>query len=153
MTNHNGKSRDDLAREANQVRTKLLRTVEQLDQRRHDALDVRRQVQQHVRQLTIAAGVTMVALAGAVALLVHRITTAAERRRRYRWRFAREVWRHPDRAMRAERRSFLGEVTRSVLLTVVSTALAFPARRGVALLMSRAPKHLLPAREAITTQH
>jgi ABC-type phosphate transport system permease subunit len=134
MTNHNGKSRDDLAREANQVRTKLLRTVEQLDQRRHEALDLRKQVQEHVRQLTVAAGVLMLLVAGGVALVVHRVSTGAERRRRYRWRFAKRVWQHPERAMRAERRSFFGEVLRSVLLTVVSTALALPARRAVALL-------------------
>jgi hypothetical protein len=142
--NHNGKSRDDLAREANQVRTKLLRTVEQLDQRRHDALDLRRQVQQHVRQLTLAAGVVILAVAGGVAVVVHRVATAAERRRRNRWRFARRVWRHPERAMRAERRSFLGEVARSVLLAVVSTAMAAPARRAVAFLVESAGSRRTP---------
>ncbi len=133
--NHNGKSRDDLARQANQVRTKLLRTVEQLDQRRHDALDLRVQMQRHFRQLVIAGGVLVLATAGAVALVVERVATAAQRRRRNRWRLAKRLWFHPDRELRAERRSFLGEIVRAVLLTVVTTALTIPARRAVARLM------------------
>jgi hypothetical protein len=140
--NHNGKSRDDLARQANQVRTKLLRTVEQLDQRRHDALDLRLQMKRHFRQLAVSGGVLMLAAVGAAALLVQRVATAAERRRRNRWTLAKRVWSHPDRQLRAERRTFFGEIVRAVLLTVVTTALTVPARRAVARLVegSREPK-------------
>jgi hypothetical protein len=133
----NGKSRDELAREANLVRSRLLRTVERLDQRRHDALDIRTQLERHLRQLVMAGGLLLVATAGAVALVVHHISTAAERRRRDRWRLARRVWRHPDRAMRAERRSFFGELARSLLLAIATTAVATPARRAVATLIDR----------------
>lgn len=133
--NHNGKSRDDLARQANQVRTKLLRTVEQLDQRRHEAFDLKLQMQRHFRQLAVAGGLLLVATAASVALVVERVTTAAERRRRNRWRFARRVWWHPERVLRAERRSFFGEIVRGVLLVAVTTALTIPARRAAARLV------------------
>jgi hypothetical protein len=133
--NHDGKSRDELAREANEVRSKLLRTVEQLDRRRHDVFDVRLQLQRHLRQLAVFGGVLVLATAGTVALVVHRLTSASQRRRRNRWRLAKRLWRHPERTIRAERRSFFEEVARSILLAVASTAVTLPARRAVALLL------------------
>jgi ABC-type Fe3+ transport system permease subunit len=141
---HNGKSREDLAQEANQVRSKLFRTVEQLDQRRHQAFDLRIQLERHVRQAAIGAGLLLVTTAGAVAVVVYRITTAAQRRRRSRWHLAKEVWQHPERALHAERRSFFRDVGRSLLMSVVTTAVTIPARRAVAMLMER--KSESPAR-------
>ena len=128
---HNGKSRDDLARQASLVRSKLLHTVEQLDQRRHEVLDVRLQVQRHVREVLIAGGILLLATAAGVGMIVHRIATSAERRRRQRWTLARDMWRKPSRAMRGERRSFLGQLLRSVALSVLTAAVTVPARRLV----------------------
>lgn len=138
-----GKSHDELAREANQVRTKLLRTVEQLDARRHDAFDLRSQLDRHLKQLAVAGGVLVLATAGAVALAVHGVQRAAERRRRDRWKLARHLWRHPERAMRAERRSLVGELGRSVLLSVLSAAVAIPVRRAVAMVAKRVAKRIV----------
>jgi hypothetical protein len=135
--NHNGKSRDELAREANQARSKLLRTVEQLDRRRHDALDLRLQLRRHVRQLMAVGGLLLLATAGAVALVVHRVTSFTQRRRRDRWVLAKSMWRHPDRAMRGERGSFFAELARSLLLTMASAAVSVPARRVVTAFGSR----------------
>jgi hypothetical protein len=132
---HDGKSRDELTREANDVRSKLLRTVEQLDRRRQDAFDVRLQLQRHLRQLSIFAGMLLLVTAGTVTLVVHRTVNANQRRRRNRWRLAKRLWRHPERTIRAERRSFFGELARSILLAVASTAVTLPARRAVALLL------------------
>lgn len=131
----NGKSRQELAREANEVRTKLIRTVERLDQRRHEATDLRLQLERHMRQVVVVGAAFLLGTAGAVALVVHRVTTSAQRRRRDRWRFVQRVWRHPDRALRAERRSFFGEIARSVLLAVVTTAATQPAHKAMAALM------------------
>jgi tRNA/tmRNA/rRNA uracil-C5-methylase (TrmA/RlmC/RlmD family) len=138
--NHNGhgKSRDDLARQANQVRSKLLRTVEVLDQRRHEALDLKLQVQRHVRQIVAMAGIALVLSAGLVAFAVYRISTAPERRRRDRVRLVRHMWHHPDRVIRGakrEGRHSLVELGRSVLLGIASTALLLPARRVVTQLL------------------
>jgi hypothetical protein len=134
--NHNGKSRDELAREANQVRTKLLRTVEQLDRRRHDALELRVQVQRHMRQLAVAGGAILVGTCAAMVLLVHRISTATERRRRNRWRLVKGAWQHPERALRAERRtSYLGALLRPLLLVLANALVMFPLRRYVARLL------------------
>jgi hypothetical protein len=134
--NHNGKSRDELAREANQVRTKLLKTVEQLDRRRHEALDLRVQLQRHVRQLTMVGGAILLGTCAAMVLVFHRVSTATERRRRNRWRLAKRVWWHPERALRADRRtSFLGALLRPVLLALANALVILPARLWVMRLL------------------
>jgi hypothetical protein len=141
--NHNGhdghgKAREELTRQANMVRSKLLRTVEVLDQRRHDALDLRLQMQRHVRQVVALAGIALVFTAGAVAVAVHHLSTAPERRRRNRLRLAREMWRRPDLVMRSARRKgrpFGAELLRSVLLGLATTLLLIPARRGMKVML------------------
>jgi hypothetical protein len=130
--NHNGKLlRSDLVRQADDTRNKLARTVERIDQRRHQALDVRRQVEKHLKQLAIAAGLVVVGTAGLAAFLTHRLLTGGQRRRRARWQLARTVWRDPERRLRAQRGPFLGEVLRSVAFTAATTLLAVPIRRAL----------------------
>jgi hypothetical protein len=145
--NHNGKSRDELAREANQVRTKLLRTVEQLDRRRHEALDLRTQVQRHVRQLAVVGGAILLGTCAAMVLVAHRMSTAPERRRRNRWRLARSVWRHPERSLRADRRtSFLAALVRPLLLALANAIVIFPARRWLTRALPASPEDRPAAR-------
>jgi hypothetical protein len=131
----NGKSREDLTQEAFEVRSKLLHTVEELDQRRRGAADFRVQFERHARDFAMVGGVVLAVTASAVALLVGRGATAVDRRRRNRWRLAKRLWQKPERAMRAERRSFFGEIARSLLLAIVTTAVTLPARRAVAKLV------------------
>jgi hypothetical protein len=128
----NGDSRRELMRRADEVRFKLLCTVEQLDRRRHELFDLRQQLERHAAQLVGAAGLLLAATLGVVAVVAHRIATAAERRRRRRWHLARAMWRHPDRMIRAQRRSLFGETMRSVLLILASAAVSVPARRAAA---------------------
>jgi hypothetical protein len=141
--NHNGhnghsKAREDLTRQANLVRSKLLRTVEVLDQRRHDALDLKVQLQRHVRQVVLLAGIALVGTAVAVAFAVHRISTSPERRRRNRRTLALQLWRRPDLVMRSSRRTgrpFAVELLRSVLLGVATSLVLLPARRSIKVLL------------------
>jgi hypothetical protein len=132
--NGSSKSREDLTQQAHQVRSQLLRTVAELNQRRHEALDLRSQLKRHLRAFAIGGGLLLVLTAGSVALVVSRIATATSRRRRNRWRLAKDIWRHPERAMRGERRSFLGQMARSLVISVLSTAVSVSTRRLVARL-------------------
>jgi hypothetical protein len=132
---HNGKSRADLARQANFMRTKLIRTVEQLDHRRHQVQGARVELGRQFKRFAATAALVVIASVGAAAYTMERIAGAAARRRKARWRLARDVWTHPDRTMRSRRRPFLAEVIRSLLLTIVTTAVSSPARRAVAALM------------------
>jgi hypothetical protein len=125
----NGRLRADLVRQADEMRTKLARTVERIDQRRHDAFDLRKQVERHLRQLAIAAGVVVVGAAGLSAYLGYRVVTAGHRRRQARLRLAKSMWTQPDRRLRAARGSFAAEVLRSLAFTAVTTLLSMPLRR------------------------
>jgi hypothetical protein len=152
---HNGKSRTQLARtaeaigrretlvrQADDVRTKLMRTVEQLDQRRHRLQGLRADMTEQVKRVAVTAGLVLLAAVGAAAYTVERLAGAAARRRRTRWRLAKDAWNNPSASlktlrgnMRPERRSFFGEVIRSLLLAIVTTAVTIPARRTVAALL------------------
>jgi hypothetical protein len=138
-TETDDKSREELEREADLVRSKLLHTVERLDQRRHDALDLRLQVRRHLGQLALAAGLLVLVSAGVVTLVVHRVATAAERRRRARWRLARTVWHHPERAIRAERGPLYAEIARSIAIVLATHAVTIPARRLLGHVLGRTP--------------
>jgi hypothetical protein len=105
-----------------------MRTVEQLDRRRHEALDVGLQLRRHLRQVAAAGAVLLVVATGSVAMIVHRMATSAERRRRARWRLAGRFWRHPEKALRSERRPWWAELGRSVFLSLATTAIVRPAR-------------------------
>ena len=127
----NGKVREDLLRQSQDMRNKLVRTVERIDERRHDAFDVRKQLARHLKQIVIGAGLVMVGSAAAAAFLTYRAMTAERRRRRARWRLAKGAWNQPERELRAQRGSFVGEVLRSLGLTLATSLLSVPVRRVV----------------------
>lgn len=126
------KSREEeLSIAADEVRSKLLRTVAELDQRRHEALDLRLQVKRHLKQVVAASGLMILATAGTAAFVVYRVATASERRRRYRWRLAKDVWGHPDRALRAERRALFADIGRAALVACAWTLMTQSVRRAL----------------------
>ena len=120
---------DDLVAAADEARARLLDTVVRIDQRRRRAFEVPKQVAGFLRQFGLV--VAAVAAAGVTALVVHGNSVREGHRRRDRWRLAQNVWRHPDRELRAERRPFAAEVMRSLLFTLVTSVLAIPVRRAV----------------------
>jgi hypothetical protein len=128
----NGKSRDDLAREANEVRAQLMRTVEQLDQRRRDAGDIPLQFKRHARLAAVMGALALLATASAAALVARRLAARPARRRRNRWRLAKQMWRHPERALRAQPRSPFDTLAYSVLKSLLGTIATVCAQRLVA---------------------
>lgn len=133
----NNESRDDLLRQADEARTRLLRTVVVLDQRRHHALDLPKQMGRSLGRVATIGALLAVGSAMVTALAVHRVMTRRHRpgqRGRARWRLAWSAFRHPEREVRAERterRPFAVEVLRSLLLTFVTSTLAVPVRRAI----------------------
>ncbi len=128
----NSKSREELVRDAFLARSKLLRTVGELDDRRHRALDIRTRFQKRVRDLAVAAALVVVATASVVALLAGRAGTASERRRRDRLRLAGRLWWNPEKVLRAEGPSIFEQIGRSVLVSASSTVVSVLARRWAA---------------------
>jgi hypothetical protein len=129
--NRNGSVREDLLRQSQDMRNKLVRTVGQLDERRHDAFDVRKVIERHLKQVAIAGGLVIVGTAATAALVMYRLMTVGRRRRDARWRLAKGVWEHPEREIRAQRGSFVGEVLRSLAFTLATSLLAAPLRRTI----------------------
>jgi hypothetical protein len=125
----NGRSRDQLAREANEVRAQFLKTVEQLEQRRQKAGDVRLQVRRHAGTIAIVGALALVATSGAAILLGRRIASSARRRRRNRWRLAKQMWRHPERVLNAEAASPISRLAFSALRSLLGTVLSLSAQR------------------------
>jgi hypothetical protein len=66
MSSGDDTSRDALTAEANLARSKLLHTVEALEGRRHDALDVRLQVKRNLAPLGVAAVAIVAVVVAAV---------------------------------------------------------------------------------------
>lgn len=126
------KSRNELVREADLARARLLDTVEKLDRRRHEMLDPQVQLRRQLRPLAIGSFVVVAVAAAGAGLVAHRVATADRRRRRARWRLLRDMWRHPERAMRGERRSLAESVLRSALVTLVTAVASTVARRLLA---------------------
>jgi hypothetical protein len=129
--NRNGKVREELLQQSQDMRDKLVRTVERLDGRRHDAFDVRKQLERHLKQFAIAGAVLIVSTAAGAAYVMYRLMTTERRRSRARWRLAKDVWSHPDRELRAQRGSFGSEVVRSVAFSLATALLAAPLRRAL----------------------
>lgn len=139
----NGSPREDLLRRSQDTRNKLVRAVARLDERRHDAFDVRRQLQRHLKQIAIGVGLVIVGTAATSAFVMHRLMTAGKRRRSARWHLAKTAWNRPERGLRAQRGSFVTEVLRSLALTLATSLLGAPLRRAVR--GSRGPAASSPA--------
>jgi hypothetical protein len=143
MTDDTG---EELHEAADQARARLLDTVVRLEQRERKVVDVTKQVAHSARRFSLPV-VGLVAV-GITALVVHGLAFRKRPRARDRWRLLETFWRHPDRELRAERRSFGVEVLRSSLLTLATSALAIPLRHAVRTLGDRAGQSLAPKPEA-----
>lgn len=130
--NEEDKSREELVQEADAARARLLETVDQLDQRRHEVLDPGLQIRKHARVLTAGGVVLAATVGGGVGLVLHHRSTASRRLWRERARLLSSLWRHPDRALHGMRDSLLGSVVRSVVASLIATAVTVPARRLLA---------------------
>lgn len=115
--------RDHLEAEANVARARLARTLEALDRRRHDLVDVRLQLHAHARGVAIAAALGVAGLSVAVAFAVRRARRLSESRPRARWALLRRMWRRPEQLARPPRAPFFTELARRVALGAL-TALA-----------------------------
>jgi Tfp pilus assembly protein PilN len=140
-----GQTGEELEQAADEARARLLDTVVRIEQRGRSALDVSKQVASSARRFSLpVAGLVGVGIA---ALVVHGITFRKSHRARDRWQLLRTFWRHPDRELRAERRPFVVEVLRSLLLTLATSALAIPLRHAVRAIGDRTGHALAPKSE------
>ncbi len=113
----------DLEARADVARTSLFVTLEELDRRRHEALDVRHQLRAHLGAVLATTALGLVVATVAVAFVVRRAVSTRARRRSERWQMLQRAWRHPERVARERPSvSFWWPIGRSVLLGLASRA-------------------------------
>ena len=113
--------REELERQANLVRSRLLDTIDAIDRRRHAMTDVRHQVRKHALPVGIGTGVLVLGIAAGIAYAVHRVGTRDERRRRDRYRALGALWNHPERVAHAKKERPVGlEIGRKILVGAVT---------------------------------
>ena len=133
--------RSRLERRANVIRSRLLRTLDALDTRRHQV----QEIGHHAKRLAVPAVATLVGVA-AVALgttLAIRALVQHRRERHFGYRLAKAM--APFRS--EPRRSFWGEALRKMAISALGIAASELAKRGTkGLLAARSVDHaLLPA--------
>jgi len=127
--------REALEREAERVRARLYDTLDVLDKRRHDVLDVKHQVEQHVVPVAAGGAIFFVGIGGVIALAVHHAIDSRRHRGRERMRAFTRIWRHPERAAKYQPRSILAEVGRKALLAAASMVAVEITKRALRKVM------------------
>jgi hypothetical protein len=127
-TREASESRDELAYQADVMRSKLIHTLGKLARRRHETFSWRFQIHRHVRAVAFG-GVVLIGAATTALLLTQGGAATTRHRRRARWILAKRLWTNPRRALRATPRSFPAELARSLGLKLVTFALAFSFER------------------------
>ena len=145
---HDELSRENLEREAERVRARLMSTLDVLDRRRHDALDLKAQVERHLIPVaSVAAGLVLLA-GGAVALSIYRAVDRRRHKSRERVRAFWRIWKNPERTASYEPRSVLAEAVRKALVAAASMVAVELAKRAVRALAAPVGDERIRAEEA-----
>ncbi|KYF62348.1 hypothetical protein BE11_45565 [Sorangium cellulosum] len=136
--------REEFERKADELRDRLLHTIEAIDQRRHALLDVKTQVRRHGAGV-VTGGLMLVLMGGAAVISVIQEARARDARlRRERVRALVRFWRHPDWVAPRGKPSVPREIGRKILVGAVSFLAIQLIRRGIRLTMAT------PGREALS---
>ncbi|XXT18629.1 hypothetical protein WME94_51220 [Sorangium sp. So ce429] len=130
--------REEFERKADELRDRLLHTIEAIDQRRHALLDVRTQVRRHGAGV-VTGGIMIAVMGGAVVIaLIQEARARAERLRAERVRALVRFWRHPDWVAPRGKPSVPREIGRKILVGAVSFVAMQLIRRGIRLTLTTA---------------
>ena len=112
--------RERLEREANMARARLATTIDEIDRRAHEAVDVKLQLRRHAAPLAVAAGIVVLPIVAAIGVGIYRLATRDARMRRERVRALKRGWRHPDRLARYKNPPLAVEMGRRILVGAVT---------------------------------
>jgi hypothetical protein len=139
-------SRNELELRADLMRARLIGTIDALDRRRRDFLDVKLQLRRHAGDVLIAFGGLLFGAGSTAAVILYRHRRHEERLRRERMQALTRLWRHPDRI--AVRPSALGSAVRMVLVALVTMATTTIASRRLEQMRQR-PRLPMPPSEPL----
>jgi hypothetical protein len=130
--------REQVEHTADRIRSELLLTLEELERRRHRAMDVRFQATQH-RDLIIGVAITAAVLTGVgVGVAIWRTRHREQILTRHRVKAVKRAWQHPDRlASSADERPLPIELGRKLVLIFASTLASAVAKNAVRGLVPR----------------
>ncbi|WP_437966844.1 hypothetical protein WMF04_45990 [Sorangium sp. So ce260] len=138
--------REEFERKADELRDRLLHTIEAIDRRRHALLDVKTQVRRHGAGV-VTGGLLLAILGSAAAVaLVRGARARDERLRGERVRALVRFWRHPDWVAPRGKPSVPREIGRKILVGVVSFAAMQLIRRGIRLTLAPPRQEMLARR-------
>jgi hypothetical protein len=139
--------RQRIVRRADIVRSKLMRTLEALGRKRHDALDVGLQLRRHAGGVAVVALVVAFSLGGATAALVVRMLPRPTRRRQ-RVSALLRAFRHPERVARTSD-PFVPSFGKKVLLALTTTVVTQLAKFAAGRLLNQ-PRERIAASDTST---
>ena len=116
-------------RQADMARNRLANTLDAIDRRRHDLLDIRGQLKQHARPLLAFAGAALFMIAGGIAWSYYQSRRRAQHVLRERGRAIKRFWSHPERMAQTGDPSAAAMVGRKLLMTAVTFLATQVARR------------------------
>jgi hypothetical protein len=128
--------REGIERRADITRFKLMRTLQALDRKRHEILDVRQNMHKHVIPLLVVSLSLAFSLGGAVAVLASRTAQKGARLRRERWEALVRALRHPERVARGNGVLALPLVARKLVPALVTTIAVELAKRLIGRLVT-----------------
>jgi hypothetical protein len=122
-------ARHEMEVRADFARDRLLDTISAIDRRRHEVLDWKLQLRQHLAQLAMMSAVVVGAMGLLVGVGLYRAKLFAERRRGERVRALGRFWQHPERVATRQRRRPLRATLLSGFITLLTLAATRIARR------------------------
>jgi hypothetical protein len=113
-------ARFELEHRADQTRARLLGTIDALDRRRRELLDLKLQIRRHAGDVLAAFGGLLIGIGATAAVVLFRQRQHERRRRRERLQALVRLWKHPERI--ATGPSPLGSALRLVLVALATMA-------------------------------
>jgi hypothetical protein len=120
-----------LERRADELRDRLVHTIDMIEKRAHEVTNVRLQLGRHAGLVRTLSSVGIALFASGVAYEIYRFRTRHQRHRRQRLRALARIWRHPDRIAAAEERGFFPELFRRVALGSITFFAIEMAKRSM----------------------
>jgi hypothetical protein len=122
-------ARHEMELRADVARDRLLDTISAIDRRRHEVMDWRLQLRQHLTQLALVSAAVVGGLAIVIGAGLYRAKLLVDHRRRERVRALGRFWQHPERMATQQRGGPLRAALMSGFITLLTLAAARMARR------------------------
>lgn len=131
MTQEHHANREQLEQDANLLRERIARNLESLDQRRHEAFDVKEQVKKHPLPGLILGISTLLAVTSSAAAIAYRVRHRRFRRVLQGVEALSRAWHHPDRVAKSGE-PLSHEIARGVAVSVASFVAAQLVKQALA---------------------